>query len=230
MKVSLDRLHRLELAQPSGAYIGDEPVWRFHHVLIRDVAYRRLLKSDRANLHERLADWVAAGGASVAFDTDEMVARHLEAAHSYRVELGTHDEHTGDLALRSARCYLESARRALDRDELVSAGAQAARGAALAGDDEAVHAELLLVGCEAFLSAGDVAAGAPCGRSRPHRRRGTGAMGDLLPLSVRRLHRPGAIAGGRRTSAGRHRRVRPTRGSGWAGQGAPGACQRARPA
>ncbi len=161
MKVSLDRLRRLELAQPSGAYIGDEPVWRFHHVLIRDVAYRRLLKSDRANLHERLADWVAAGGASVAFDTDEMVARHLEAAHSYRVELGTHDEHTGDLALRSARCYLASARRALDRDELVSAGAQAARGAALAGDDEAVHAELLLVGCEAFLSAGDVAAGAP---------------------------------------------------------------------
>ena len=161
MQVSLDRLRRLELAQPSGAYIGDEPVWRFHHVLIRDVAYRRLLKSDRANLHERLADWVAAGGASVAFDTDEMVARHLEAAHSYRVELGTHDEHTGDLALRSARCYLASARRALDRDELVSAGAQAARGAALAGDDEAVHAELLLVGCEAFLSAGDVAAGAP---------------------------------------------------------------------
>ena len=161
VKSSLDRLRRLELAQPSGAYIGDEPVWRFHHVLIRDVAYRRLLKSDRAELHERLADWVAAGGASVAFDTDEMIARHLEAAHSYRVELGTHDEHTGDLALRSARCYFASARRALDRDELVSAGTQAARGAALAAADEAVHAELLLVGCEAFLSAGDVAAGAP---------------------------------------------------------------------
>ncbi len=105
IKMSLDRLRRLELAQPSGAYIGDEPVWRFHHVLIRDVAYRRLLKSDRAELHERLAEWVAAGGASAAFDTDEMVARHLEAAHSYRVELGTHEEHTGDLALRSARCY-----------------------------------------------------------------------------------------------------------------------------
>ncbi|HTI78683.1 MAG TPA: AAA family ATPase, partial [Mycobacterium sp.] len=159
--LSLSRLRRLELAQPSGAYVGDEPVWRFHHVLIRDVAYRRLLKSDRADLHERLADWVEAGEASAAFDADETIARHLEAAHTYRLELGTVDEHTRDLALRSARRYAASARRALDRDELVSAGTQAARGAALAAEDDAAHAELLLIGCEAFLSAGDVAAGAP---------------------------------------------------------------------
>ncbi|MFI5506969.1 nuclear transport factor 2 family protein [Mycobacterium sp. NPDC051804] len=161
VKRSLDRLRRLELAQPSGTYVGDEPVWRFHHVLIRDVAYRRLLKSDRADLHERLADWVASGGASVAFDNDELIARHLDAAHTYRLELGNADEHTGDLALRAARHYAASARRALDRDELVSAGTQAARASALANADPAVHAELLVTGCEAFLSAGDVAAGAP---------------------------------------------------------------------
>ena len=159
--LSLNRLRRLELAQPSGTYVGDEPVWRFHHVLIRDVAYRRLLKSDRAELHERLANWVEAGGSSVAFDSDEMMARHLEAAHGYRTELGTRDERTGNLAIQSARHYAVSARRALDRDELVSAGNQAARGAALAKADPAVHAELLLIGCEAFLSAGDVTAGAP---------------------------------------------------------------------
>ncbi len=160
IKASLDRLRRIELAQPTGAYTGDEPVWRFHHVLIRDVAYRRLLKSHRAELHERLAAWVEAGGASVAFDTDEMVARHLDSAYSYRLDLGMRSEHTTELGLRSARCYLAAARRALDRDQLVSAGTQAARGAALAAADEALHAELLLVGCEAFLSAGDVAAGA----------------------------------------------------------------------
>jgi class 3 adenylate cyclase len=156
--LSLNRLRRLELVQPSGAYIGDEPVWRFHHMLIREVAYRRLLKSDRADLHERLADWVVAGGPTVAFDSDEMAARHLETAHAYRLELGTH---SGDLGLRAARHYAVSARRALDRDELISAGKQAARGAALATDDEALHADLLLIGCEAFLSAGDVTAGAP---------------------------------------------------------------------
>ncbi|MDT5076165.1 MAG: hypothetical protein QOJ80_802, partial [Mycobacterium sp.] len=158
---SLDRLRRLELAQPSGTYLGNEPVWRFHHVLIRDVAYRRLLKSDRADLHERVANWVETGGASGAFDAEEMIARHLEAAHGYLLELGPPDDRTSALAIRSARCYLASARRALDRDELISAGTQAARGAALAASDGTVHAELLLVGCEAFLSAGDVAAGAP---------------------------------------------------------------------
>jgi class 3 adenylate cyclase/ketosteroid isomerase-like protein/tetratricopeptide (TPR) repeat protein len=158
---ALNRLRRLDLAQPSGAYAGDVPVWRFHHVLIRDVAYRRLLKSERADLHERLANWVHAGGASVAFESDEVIARNLEAAHGYRCDLGLRDGQTSELALRSARSYLASARRALDRDELGSAGSQAARGASLADTDSALHAELLLVGCEAFLSAGDVAAGAP---------------------------------------------------------------------
>ena len=159
--LSLNRLRRLELAQPSGTYVGDEPVWRFHHVLIRDVAYRRLLKSDRADLHERLAGWVETGGPSVAFDSDEMVARHLEAAHTYRSQLGPLDDNSRELAVRSARHYAASAQRALDRDELVSAGTQAARGAALAAADEALHADLLLIACEAYLSAGDVAGGAP---------------------------------------------------------------------
>lgn len=156
----LARLHRLELAQPSGTYVGDEPVWRFHHVLIRDMAYRRLLKSDRADLHARLADYVESGGAIAAFESDDVMARHLEAAHGYRCDLNMRDARTSGLALRSARSYLTSARRALDRDELISAGTQAARGAILAADDPALQAELLLVGCEAFLSAGDVAAGA----------------------------------------------------------------------
>lgn len=161
VKASLDRLRRLELAQPSGAYSGDEPVWRLHHILIRDVAYRRLLKSDRAELHERFADWVRDGGRAGVFESDELLARHLESAYGYRCELGARDSATAELALQSARCYLSAARRALDRDALVSAGAQAARGAALASADKALHAELLLVGCEAYLSAGDVAAGAP---------------------------------------------------------------------
>ena len=221
---ALNRLRRLDLAQPSGAYAGDEPVWRFHHVLIRDVAYRRLLKSERADLHERLANWVHAGGASVAFESDEVIARNLEAAHGYRCDLGLRDGHTGALALRSARSYLASARRALDRDELGSAGSQAARGASLAVADSALQAELLLVGCEAFLSAGDVASGAPlvddlesiAGQELV-------AVGDLLSVSARRVHRPRPVARSRRAAEGGHRRVRPAQRSSRACQGAPGA-------
>jgi len=161
IELSLNRLRRLEVVEPSGSYLGDEPVWRFHHVLIRDVAYRRLLKSERAELHERLADWVLTDGAGVTVDPDEIAGRHREAAHTYRRELDLIDAHTADLALRSARHYAASARRALDRDELISAGTRAARGAALPVAGDAVHAELLLIGCEAFLSAGDVASAAP---------------------------------------------------------------------
>ncbi len=159
VRASLDRLRRLELAQPSGTYNADEPLWRFHHVLVRDVAYRRLLKSDRADLHERLVNWLLDRAAGSAVDTE--VARHLEAAYGYRCDLGVHDAVTAELALRSARGYLASARRALDRDELVSAGKQATRGSVLAADDGELRGELLLVGCEALLSARDVAAAAP---------------------------------------------------------------------
>ncbi len=161
VRSALDRLRRHELAQPSGAYLGDEPIWRFHHVLIRDVGYRRLLKSDRADLHERFADWVQAGGPTGAVDPEQLAARHLEAAHGYRRDLDLHDEHTAALAERSARGYLAAARRALDRDAVVSAGTQAARGAALADADPGLRAELLQVACEAFLADGDVTAAAP---------------------------------------------------------------------
>lgn len=161
VSATLHRLRRHELAAPSGAYLGDEAIWRFQHVLIRDVGYRRLLKSDRAELHERFADWVDAGGNTGAVDPEHLAARHAEAAHGYRRDLGLHDQPTVALALRSARGYLASARRALDRDAVVSSGAQAARGAALAGADPGLRAELLQVACEAFLADGEVTAAAP---------------------------------------------------------------------
>ncbi|MGV1005475.1 MAG: adenylate/guanylate cyclase domain-containing protein [Candidatus Nanopelagicales bacterium] len=158
---ALSRLRRLEWAEPSGAYLGDEPIWRFHHVLIRDVAYRRLLKSDRAALHEQFADWIQSGGNSGAVDPEQQIARHTDAAQGFLCDLGLRDARTAALALRAARGYLAAARRALDRDALTSAGNQAERGAALAVDDPDLRAELLQVACEALLSDGDVAAAGP---------------------------------------------------------------------
>ncbi|MDP9262061.1 MAG: AAA family ATPase, partial [Actinomycetota bacterium] len=53
--------------------------FRFHHVLVRDVAYRGIPKEVRAELHERVADGVdRLGGA------DELVGYHLEQAFGYR--------------------------------------------------------------------------------------------------------------------------------------------------
>ena len=58
----IDRLRRKDLIEPSGAWAGDHPVYRFHHVLIRDAAYRRLLKGHRADLHERVGRYLDAEG------------------------------------------------------------------------------------------------------------------------------------------------------------------------
>jgi DNA-binding SARP family transcriptional activator len=56
---------------------------RFHHVLVRDVAYASLPKADRAELHERLADWLDERG-----EPDELVGYHLEQAYRQRSDLG----------------------------------------------------------------------------------------------------------------------------------------------
>jgi class 3 adenylate cyclase len=55
----LEALRRSELVEPDTGWFLGEPALRFHHVLIRDAAYRRLLKETRAELHERLADWIS---------------------------------------------------------------------------------------------------------------------------------------------------------------------------
>jgi DNA-binding SARP family transcriptional activator len=57
--------------------------FRFHHVLVRDVAYASLPKAERAELHERLADWLDERG-----ELDELVGYHLEQAYRQRSELG----------------------------------------------------------------------------------------------------------------------------------------------
>src|SRR5262249_2320857 len=55
----LEALRRSELVEPDVGWFLGEPALRFHHVLIRDAAYRRILKGTRAELHARLADWLA---------------------------------------------------------------------------------------------------------------------------------------------------------------------------
>ena len=60
LEARLESLRRREWVEPDGGYFLGEPALRFHHALIRDAAYRRLLRRTRAELHERLADWTAA--------------------------------------------------------------------------------------------------------------------------------------------------------------------------
>jgi class 3 adenylate cyclase/tetratricopeptide (TPR) repeat protein len=160
--VLLERMRRKELVEPTGTYWGDEPVHRFHHVLIRDAAYRRLLKTTRAELHERVAVWTDRAAADVVGEHEAATAFHYEQAHRYRTELGALDAHTARLGRRAAELLTTAAQRALGRDDLASAGALSSRALALLPESDAAgRADLLVMGCECLLASGDGAAARP---------------------------------------------------------------------
>jgi class 3 adenylate cyclase/tetratricopeptide (TPR) repeat protein len=152
--VVIEQLRRKELVESAGSYWIDEPVYRFHHVLIRDAAYRRLLREDRAALHETMAAWIDAKTSAIQGEYDELAGHHLEQAYLQRRELGPLDEHMVRVGRTAGRRLGAAAQRALDRDDPAAASlAGRALDCLPAGD--AARAELLLVRCEALLSAGD---------------------------------------------------------------------------
>jgi class 3 adenylate cyclase/tetratricopeptide (TPR) repeat protein len=158
----LEAMRRKELVEPTGTYWGDEPVHRFHHVLIRDAAYRRLLKTTRADVHERVAVWTDRTAADLVGEHEAATAFHYEQAFRYRTELGTVDEDTARLGRRAAELLTVAAQRALGRDDLASAGALSARALALLpASDAAARADLLQTACECLLASGAGAAAAP---------------------------------------------------------------------
>jgi predicted ATPase len=154
----LERLRQKEMVEPEGTYWIDEPVLRFHHVLLRDAAYRRLLKEVRAELHERYARWLEAK-AGDAGDNDEVLGYHLEQAHQYRMELGLFDDETAVLGHRAAEHLAAAGRRALDRDDLPAAAGLLGRALARMGGDDPDRPGLLIDRCEALVTTGALADG-----------------------------------------------------------------------
>ena len=57
-----------------------QPEYVFHHPLIRAVAYESQLKSDRAELHRRVAAAIEARDPASADENAALIAEHLEAA------------------------------------------------------------------------------------------------------------------------------------------------------
>jgi class 3 adenylate cyclase len=67
-----------------------QPEYVFHHPLIRTVAYESQLKSDRAELHRRLAAAMEAREPHLADHNAALIAEHLEAAGDLRAAYGWH--------------------------------------------------------------------------------------------------------------------------------------------
>ena len=67
-----------------------QPEYVFHHPLIRTVAYESQLKSDRAELHRRVAAAIEARDPAAADENAALIAEHLEAAGDLHAAYGWH--------------------------------------------------------------------------------------------------------------------------------------------
>src|SRR5262249_26165918 len=151
----LEALRRSELIEPDVGWFLGEPALRFHHVLIRDAAYRRVLKNTRAELHGRFADWLEAR-VGEAVEHGETIGWHLEQAHQHLRELGAIDARGRALGGRAARCPGGAGGRALARDDLPPAASLLGRALDRLDVADAARADLALDWCEALLEVGDV--------------------------------------------------------------------------
>src|SRR6202044_3269942 len=71
------------------AFTG-QPEYVFHHPLVRTVAYESQLKSDRAELHRRVAAAIESRDTAATEENAALIAEHLEAAGDLHAAYGWH--------------------------------------------------------------------------------------------------------------------------------------------
>jgi len=84
--------HLADLTERALVHPRDE-VFAFHHVLVRDVAYRGIPKAERAELHE-----LAARGLDRRDGAAEIAGYHFEQAHRFLMEIGRLTDRAQELA------------------------------------------------------------------------------------------------------------------------------------
>jgi len=116
--------------------------WQFTHALLREAAYRGLSKQSRAELHERLADWLLVEDADRA-DVDESVALHLQHAIALREDLGERDERTAAMAEQAGHLFAEAGLRAFAGLDYVTSRDLLGRAATLLSPDSQLRLSIL---------------------------------------------------------------------------------------
>jgi predicted ATPase/class 3 adenylate cyclase len=154
----LRSLEGKQLIAAEGPPVPDRDLaFRFHHILIRDAAYRGLLKRTRAALHERFADWLEAvsGERDREVEFEEILGYHLEQAHRYLTELGPLDDRGRALGVRAATRLGAAGRRAFSRSDMPAAANLLRRAATLLPIEHPTRLGLLPVLGEALMEIGE---------------------------------------------------------------------------
>ncbi|GAA2517580.1 hypothetical protein GCM10010201_13040 [Pilimelia columellifera subsp. columellifera] len=135
---SVDRsLRRLEqrdfVYEQVGSTMAGQSAYRFRHVLVRDVCYRRLPRTERMARHERTADWLDALSRSRDTDLAEVLARHRWAAYEIACSLGQDASRQAPAARQALH---RAARRAYALHAIDAAAGHAARALSLYSADD----------------------------------------------------------------------------------------------
>ncbi|UCG40574.1 MAG: AAA family ATPase, partial [Acidimicrobiia bacterium] len=166
IRSSLRRLAQRDLVRSiKKSSIEGEEEWTFSHALIRDVAYGRLSRADRAGRHEQIGRWMEATSRDRMIDVAEVLAYHFGEAIRLQSDPSEELRSRGYAALMAAgaRASRLDAKRAIElyRQAADAAVTDAERGLALieAGDCAATREELEEFGAaaeEIFIRLGDV--------------------------------------------------------------------------
>ena len=119
----LAALARKRLVMPTESTLEAESGFSFSHALVRDAAYEALTKHDRAELHERVADWMEQRHPERMIELEAIVGYHLEHAYRHHADLGPIGPRGYALAQRaSRRLAAAGARSARAREDTAAAG------------------------------------------------------------------------------------------------------------
>jgi tetratricopeptide (TPR) repeat protein len=153
---NLSALVRKELIRADRSTLTPWETFRFRHMLIRDAAYERLPKSERAELHEMFADWLSGALGDRRAEGDEIIGYHLEQAFRYRSELAPVDERSRELARRAAQLLITAGSRALERSDVGATVNLYGRAAQLLDPDDPTRVTIMPdLGRALFLSGRD---------------------------------------------------------------------------
>jgi DNA-binding SARP family transcriptional activator len=146
-------LRHLRSLTDRGYIRRESDAYSFRHALLREAAYRMLAKRVRAELHERLGEWLE----ELALDTDEVIGFHLEQSFRYREELREVDWHARRLANRGSDHLAAAGNRAVARMDMPTAARLLRRAVALLEVHDSRRLRLLPELARALRETGDAA-------------------------------------------------------------------------
>jgi class 3 adenylate cyclase/tetratricopeptide (TPR) repeat protein len=154
---AIETLERKELLHPVESSFAGDSAHRFHHVLLRDAAYQRLLKRRRAELHEQLGSWLERLAGSRMLEFEEILGYHLEQAYRLRGELAPLDDRAIELGLRASVRLAAAGRRAIARGDMPAAANLVERAMSLLPRDDPARLDLAVDLGETLREKGDFA-------------------------------------------------------------------------